>query len=379
MFPVSDRFLAAVGDSFDYVVEADVYRSGEKANDQPLRLVDGEATITDGQAIRRTSDLVFADDTGGLVPIGITDPLMPNGAEVQVRAGPRFADGTTELADVGRFRLSSSKSVFGRVECAGYDLGLTLGTPLTQAFPYAAGLAIEDVIAAIAQRKNPAVTFDPFVTNETTVAGVMDLHDIPMTVIRRLAYSAGCDAFFDQSARLAMALLRTTPGVTSVVDFVEGDARVLGSTQAKFWDETADVESDNVPSVVVVEANHSSLNGATLRTVVRDTNPASPTYADGPYGEVVTTVQSDTISTQAQSTSLGVSELGRNAWANTYEWSCSPNPALAETDTVSLTCERLRLVHKLVLVTGITLPYYPEAMTITATERRALEYSTLEG
>lgn len=374
MYPVSDRFLAAAAAGGDYVVVADVYRAGAKLNDEPLPVVDGEATGTYEDVIRWSTDIVFADDTGGLVPTKITDPLSPNGPELRVRAGFRFEDDTRELAPVGWFRITRSRSEFGRVQCTAFDLAYTLGTPLSQPYAYDGGLPVEDVIAAIARKKNPTISVRALITNELTVPGVCDLHDVPIEFIRKLAFAAGADAYFDRQRRqLIIAPLVSTPAAVAEVDFVEGDKRDKDTaTEAVFWDEGREIDSENVPSVCVVEANHSSLS-APLRVTVRDTSPRSPTNANGSYGEVTTTITTDKASTQAQCVAIGRAELARMAWAETYDWSALPNPALDVAGTVSITRPRLKLSHKCALVSAMRLPLTPGQMRLKAAERRVLD------
>lgn len=368
--PVSTRFLAAVAGGFSYKVTADVYRAGAKLNTAPLKIIDGEMTASVDDVVRRTTDIVFADDTGGLVPVGITDPLMPNGPEIRVKAGVVFSDGTEELLPVGRFRISQSRSEFGRVKCRGFDLAITLATPLTQPYPFDAGLPVESVIVGIASRKNPALVINPIQTNELTVAGICDFGDTPIEFIRKLAYSAGCDAYMDPNGVLVIAPLVSVASKTATARF--SDNGEPGTTDAVFWNEGRELNSDGVPSVVVVEANHSALT-TPLRVVVRDTGKNSPTNADGPYGEVVSSVSSDKVSVQTQCMTLGRAELERKSWAEAYDWSCPPNSALAEGDTASITRGPLRLSNKHAIITELTLPYTPTEMRIRAVDRRTLD------
>lgn len=371
--PLTSQFLQTVSNSYDSLTVVDLYRSGALLTDPaaPLRVVGGEVTGNAQDPIRRTLSAVLLDKTGALTPQTRTDLLMPNGVEARVRMGPVYADGSMELVPIGRFRLTASTSSDGQVEVRGFDLAYRVQSPMLQPYFIGAGLAVEDAVVTLVLTKDPTIpSTNMQITGDFTQATLVDFNDDPWAVARKMARASGCDLFFDPDGGLVMAAAPTQPGAP-VLAFVEGE-------NATFWDPKREIQAEGTPSVIVVEVNHSSLTTA-LRVSVSNNDPASLTYSQGPYGEIVEVISSDKVRDQAQATRLGRSTLNDRAWIEEFSFDCIPNPAIQEGDSISVTRAPLKMVAATCLVDSFRLPLVPgsQPMSITAKTRREPDMSVL--
>ncbi len=368
MYPVSEAYRAAMasgGISMRTTLEA--YRGSALMSDE-FELTAGDVHVDVRDPLRRSFQGTVVTDDGSLVPLLVTDPLMPNGVELVVRSGPVLADGTTELIPTGRFRLTTTRSLdTGEIELAGYDLGYTVQTPLSRPLVIDAGTEVGDACAQIILAKNPAIELAIVDTGRVTPFMVIDTDVDPFETCRKLAFTAGCEAFFDQEGRFRLTSLVTQPASVPVASFVEGE-------NATFWRPTREIVADGVPSEVIVEANHSGLT-TPIRVVVQDTNPESPTYI-GTYGKVTESVTSDKVATIDQAYEFGQGVLASKAWVERFAFECMPDWSLAENDTILITRERLGLHNQLALIEHMSLPGRPGAMTIQAAVRREPDYGS---
>lgn len=369
--PISSRYLTEVSRSYNLKSVASVLRSGRNLfPDFPLAILEGEVTGNVNDPIRRTVRCVFSNEDGSLIPTLQQDPFMPNGTEFVVNSGPVYETGEEELLPVGRFRITDVKSDnFGRIEVQGFDLAITMQTGVRAPIEIPAGMEVGAAIGMIARKKNPAVQLRLGLTGQVTSHGVVDFADNPFQRMRQMAYAAGYDLFFDPDGFLTLAPLVTSTTSNTNVEFIEGD-------NAQFWNPTRQINSEQTPSVIVVEANHSSLT-APLRVAVEDTNPKSETYAAGPYGEVVHSIVTDKVNQVSQCQVIGLTALRNEAWAERFEFECLPNQALWEGDQIGVTRAAMKLNSEAAIVESFTLPLHPAAMTVSATSRRQPDLGSL--
>jgi hypothetical protein len=93
-----------------------------------------------------------------------------------------------------------------------------------------------------------------------------------------------------------------------------------------------------------------------VRADVTDTNPNSPTYVSGPFGDVPVFTTSPLVLTTGQATTKATAQLKRNLgqveFLNLY---LVPNPALDVNDVVSVTRARLKLFAAQFVIEQLTL------------------------
>lgn len=366
----SDRYVAEVSrrDGYNLRTVVDVVRNGEVISDSPLPVTGGNTDESLGDNIRSSFSAEIVDQDG-IMPQSSEDPLWPGGVHVRLRSGPRFGDGTSEMKRRGEYRLTSIRGTGnGRISISGKDLGYTLATPLVQPYVIEGGIEMAEVITGIALKKNPGLRILSTTTGFLSNAGVVDTDMNPLDEMVKLGAHSSIEVFFNLDGQLQLSPMPEGFGAP-VWDFSEGE-------NATFWDPEREINTEDVPSAVIVEATHSGL-ASPLRVIVYDNNPKSPTYYSGDYGSVVHKISSEKISTREQALKLGYQYLQSKRWLERYTFGCSPISALMLGDTITLTHKRLKLRHKRAVIESISYPLSPGPMVITATSRRVLDMTSL--
>jgi hypothetical protein len=168
------------------------------------------------------------------------------------------------------------------------------------ASPYrvAAGTPTHDAIAAIVTSRL-AVETRMQVTGYSTPELLYDALSDPWDAVRSLAASDALAAFFDPLGTLSV--VRDEPTGTGV-HYEPGPASFMMGT-------TRTLSSEGTYSGVVVRVEHPDSDPITAE--LWDTNPNSPTYADGPFGRRPYGYSSSVITTQAQATAVAATILPR--------------------------------------------------------------------
>lgn len=107
MYPVSDRFLGAIPKSGKRKIVADVYTDSKYVpilSDLPV--IDGSLSVDRNSRSRRSGSLTLGD--ADLFPVELVREtgLEPYGAEIVIRCGFVYPDGTEELVPMGVFLIT---------------------------------------------------------------------------------------------------------------------------------------------------------------------------------------------------------------------------------------------------------------------------------
>lgn len=101
MYAVSARFLQVIAESHTPVTEVVLFRADGGVETLPH--TGGSVSVDRGSAVRRTCSVTITDTS--LIPKTATDKLSIYGAQLRIRRGVTYSDGTTELVPLGQFRL----------------------------------------------------------------------------------------------------------------------------------------------------------------------------------------------------------------------------------------------------------------------------------
>lgn len=238
-------------------------------------LVDGDVSI-DSVAVRRAVDLRLVDIDGTLTPAGANDLLAPKGTELRVYKGLWLNSSDIEYVPLGVFGIVepevSAHENGTQVKVKGWDrvdairvrqfedpYTVTAGTSTTG--------AIKNIITS---RLNVEVRVTP--TGHTAPESVFDALTDPWDAVRELASADGLIAYFDP---LGTGVVEPDIEVMTNAEYVVGEGSHLVSTTRK-------ITADRTYSGVIVRGEHPEAGA--FRSELWDTDPASPTYADGPFG-----------------------------------------------------------------------------------------------
>ena len=103
MYPVSDRFLAALADSHTPITQVTLFRTDGMV--EQLEHTGGSVSVDRGSQARRTCTVTVADTS--LIPRTPTDKISVYGATLRLARGVQYSDGTQELVPIGVFRIDS--------------------------------------------------------------------------------------------------------------------------------------------------------------------------------------------------------------------------------------------------------------------------------
>jgi hypothetical protein len=324
MYPVSARFLEAVKRSHEIVTAVDVYSGGALiVKGQPVAA--GSVTVDAKSRVRRTCDLTLAVVDA---PQDLTDPLMPNGAEVVLYRGVQFSPGDAEWCPMGVFRVDSvtvSRPTLS-VQLRGSDRGILIQDDRFLIPQDVTGSSCKAEIRHLVTQTLPSVTFVDTAKRDLAMWDAVTWERERWDAIDKLAGAINAECFFDHEGRFVMAPEpdRGDPAVFSVEA-----GRTLISTKT-------DITRLSTYNAVVVVGDQAGEDPITPQ-VAYDTDPASVTRWDGPFGHRPMFYSSQFIRTEAQALAAAQSRLVKVVGLpRSLDFTAVPNPALDAGDVVEV-------------------------------------------
>lgn len=286
MSHIREEFLEEIRRSHDVVSYVDII----SADQQIVRLTtvtSGDVRVDGTAAIRRSLSFSCVDVDGTLAPKTEHSMLTPFGTVARPYRGVRYRDGREEVYPLGVYRLASVDPVDSsggpvEVRVQAYDLSRTVSRDkFTDIYVIPAGTNLVTAIQTIIERTLPDVEYSVISTPRVTTAPqVYNTNDDPWDVVSDLALSLGCQAYFDVYGRFTLEPGREIDsGTLPEFTYIEGKGCTMLGLSRSFRDEpghngvivTGESPGDSLPPV---------------RAEAWDTEPKSPTYRYGPYGEV---------------------------------------------------------------------------------------------
>jgi hypothetical protein len=386
---LSSEFLAAVVTNQRWIIKVEVWNGNTFLQDITNFVSAGSVSVDETAEIRRTCTLTISG-VYSMVPNLLSDLLHPASAnELRIYRGVQYDDGTTELAQLGVFRMTkpviTDDDVTPTITVNGQDRASVVAR-VSWLVPYAivAGNNIAAAIQAAMETRYPGLQYNfqnvTFQYPATTfgadqVAGSGETSD-PMSDLITFAATAGCELFFDVFgvATLRQIINPLSSDVIDAIHFVEGENCTM-DTISRTLDESTAFNG------VQVFCNGT---GTALPFVVTvwDTNPNSPTYYQGPWGQVPYIITTTTIPSGTQTVdqayqagevyAYGQLQLVLGSFDD-VSLTCVPNSALREGDCVQVTRNRVKIDDAYVIST-MTIPL--DALTdMDITFRPRISYS----
>jgi hypothetical protein len=297
------------------------------------------------------------DEVGTLTPTTSTSVLTPYGTEVRPYRGVKYDDGTTEVVPLGVFRLSKvtvADSVGGSpdIQIEAFDLSRTVKRDgFIAPYTVASGTNIVTAIKDILSRTFTDLNYDNISSSLVTTGPLLyDVGDDPWEAVSGLAQSMGCEIFFGATGNVVLAPPADIDSLASPdFTFIEGQGCTMLDLDSVLTDEPGQ-------NGVVLTGESAGDELPPVRAVVWDSEPSSPTYHLGPYGEVPLFVTDRIVKTQAEAdaaaTALLNGLLGFSSQLSLTSWT---NPALDSGDVVEVARARSG-VSGLYAVDSFTIP-----------------------
>lgn len=332
MIAVSARFLAALRETHSIAIRATIFRPSAPTIPIAVPVIGGQFRADTDARVRRQASLVVA--------FSLSDPATPEivrelpfGGQATIERGIRYADGTEELVQLGRFRIDA----VGWTETEG-SATLTLSDRMAQVqdepfvTPWSPnGLKPSNaVVEAVHQVFGDTIVYHVETTPATEPAIVDAAYDQDRAqAISDLASSVGAETLFDN---LGDFVLRPRPSADGapVWTLDAGERGTLEGTEES-------LDRSGVRNGVAVRGQ-AAADQAPVYTLAVDDDPASPTRWGGPFGKValVATLTAP-VSSQAQADDAAASLLNlRLGLARTLALRSVPNPALEPGDVIEV-------------------------------------------
>lgn len=303
MWPTSAAYQVAVATEHMAAWRLDTLFSGIVTGSYDTAIVAGSVSVSKQAPIRRTLRLTAVDPDGTLA-----DRLQVYGHEVRVYRGIVVA-GASELVPLGTFGITDAVNhdADGEVwEVQGYDRG---GVITERRFyePYviAAGTNYGTAIQTLVQTKFPGMVFNPVafsaMTTSTTPLLVLEAQNDPWGAAVGMARSVGMELLMDP---MGVCTLQPEPDPTA-----ENVVRTYGESVG-YPLLRLDISRTRRGTYngVVVTGESTSLT-VPVRGEAWDTDPGSPTYRYGAFGEVPRFAFNPLMTTTAQCTAAATAEL----------------------------------------------------------------------
>lgn len=345
MYPVSDRFLAALAESHRMLTEVQLFRTDGEV--QTLQHVGGSVPVDRGQAIRRTCTVTSADVS--LIPTTASDELAVYGARLRITRGIDYGDGTSEMIPLGVFRLDDvgGDPLLGPVTLTGKAIECIVQDDRFTT-PYRATGTVVGAITALITRSIPDADVVSLIVDAAIGPRTWDVEADPWAAVQEIAAAAGAECYTNADGTFLISelpdVLTTDPVWTVAAG--EGGVYVKG---------TRSMSSAGVHNGYLARGENTESGAAAVSYLAVDDDPGSPTYWDGPYGHRPGFYSSSTITTLSAATAAASLKLRSGKAPNAAgDFSALPNPALEPGDV-------LRVVHpdglkELHQVQSITVP-----------------------
>lgn len=354
MYPVSDLFLQTLRDSHAIEHRVDAYRAGvlTLAN---VPISDGSVNVDSGSQIRRTLSLKIADPA--LDPGNDPDAVLaPYGAELHVRTGIRFPNGTIEWVPLGWFRVEQvAISSSDTLALSASDRAAYIKDARFSVLASVTSNTIPTEIARLITTARPGTVVDDL-TGSTAATPNVFWEQERWPAINDLADAIGADVYFTPEGD---AVIAPVPAIDDPpvwwVDAGETGVMIESAT-----------ETTREGTYNAVIASGEAAETAPVTATVVDDNPSSPTYYDGPFGKKPYFYTSPFITTTAQATSAAQAILDRvRGMSRQLTLTSVPNPALEGGDVI-----RVRFADGSVethLVDAFSIPLNPDGSSSITT------------
>ena len=296
---------------------------------------DGQVTKDRGQWARRTCTATIADSSPAMRAL-----TMPYGNEIRLWRGVVMPSGSEYLLCQGTFGIQDAEVdyIAGGIKVSGIDRGRRV---TDDRFPFARTLDQSSVTATLRQL---LIESTPWAN--VGVSGLSDQATGTLTwgqdregACKDLAASLGGECFTEPYGDFIVA---PVPDVASPTVWTvrAGDGGALVAPSRKLSRQgvynAVVVTSSSTDAAEVSSSQIIGPNGV-LRTAIADDDPYSPTWRDGPFGQVVTYYSSPFIKSQDQADSAGHAILRNQlGLSRSVSFESAVNPALEAGDVIAV-------------------------------------------
>ena len=332
MKPTSDRWADGIASSHQLAVEVDL--DGER-----IPIDGGSVTLDITAATLARADLQVSDPA--YVPQTSADVLAPYDNEFAISRGITYADGESELVQLGLLRIEEVEIQGG----ADVQMSVSLldrsnrvaEARFEQEMSFGAGSDYADTIELVVAMAMPEPVVTDFPDLDQQIPALYaEEGGNPWEFAQDMAKSLGMDLYFDAAGTLVM---RPVPDLASdpVAYLVEGESGL--SVKPTLLDVTKRWSRTDAHNRWTVVGENPEEEGEAPHGVATDDDIESPTRYDGPFGrKPAETYSSPFITTdeQAQDAAEGMKQKEMGT-VQSVDFGAIVNPAFEPGDIVHIT------------------------------------------
>ncbi len=340
-YPVSKRWENFIRRGYTPVTYIDVRKPGEGVIFSNLPVSDGSVSFDRGRSYRANGSLTVP--VPDLFPAINDDSVVsPFGAEIVIRTGIRYPEGTEELIPLGIFPIEevTGSEADGNVsDIEFYDRAKRVESNDHVAPKDFGGRFVLDVIEEQVLYAAPfypgdevewGVHLDPSLDNIILPAGTI-LENDRWSFITELAESIGAEVFFDRNGDVQVVPVKTfneddgTPEADWVVD---------AGANGILIDLARGVSRDGMYNGIVVVGSADEDRPQPF-FFAKDLDQRSRTYFNGPFGKSVLRIEDDKLTTDAQCRKRAYAELRKTTGLQrSIDYDQVANPAMDINDII---------------------------------------------
>ncbi|KNX38109.1 DUF5047 domain-containing protein [Luteipulveratus halotolerans] len=291
---VSPAFLAAHVESHEVASRVDAWLGDQPVwPNLPLLQDESSVRVDLDSNVRRTASLTFqADyDSDGR---DLARVLMQPGVELRVTTGVRHGNGASELVPVhtGRCMTPSASWPEGRIRVESPDLMVMVAqNGFTRPVVSNPACTYVDAIAYLIEECDPQAQIVDLTGNDETIPEVVWADDLTSRInaVTALAAAIGARVYASPVPHVYVIRPITTPGAPALWEFAHKETLIDVDTKVD-WSKVY-----NAWRVVTERADQAAVQG-----VYEDTNPASATRVDGPFGVNRNTMRTSLLTSREQ-------------------------------------------------------------------------------
>jgi hypothetical protein len=354
------------------VVTCAAYLGAEHVAD--LSLTDGSVSADGRRATMRTATLEIAPD-GSYTHEQMYALLATPGLELRPRRGVMYADGEVETKPLGCFvidELSFVETAAGTqlsAQCSDVSVRIQRAI-LADPYQMAGGDSLAEVVIAALQDRYAAVSVGftaSTVPDDLAASVVLGLGSSsnPWSELQAVMEAHGWLLYLDADGVVQATAPISPSYVTPTYTYARGAAALV-------TERTRSLPLDAAYNGVIVTGEGSGVT-TPVRGEAWDTDPRSPTYYLGPFGQVPKFISTSLVTTEAQAVTMATLDLAlATGRRDEFSFAALVRPELAPLDVVGM--ERADGGPGVYVVDQVTTPLSP-----TGTQSATTRSSVAEG
>lgn len=374
MYVRSLEFDELVKQSHTVITKAELIQSGSVIYE--FGVIDGSVTVTRKSESRRRCEVTLLDELGTLVPTSASSLFAPFSTYLKLYRGIQHS--FDELITIGTFDISrvATKETSGGVTISltGLDLSRTIRkSPFNTIFKTGgSGIVLATSISEIIEAVDSGIIMTNLapiataLTNGNSVQWVFNPGEDRWKACQDLAESIGAELYFEPDGRLVLKDYADAISSDVAWSYEEGEGSMLLGITEHIWDD----DDQEIYNHIIVREDNPAKVFFPSKGEAKDTDPMSPTYYLGTFGDRLLEVKTPFVTTNEQAQILAETLLLQHlAWYERTNITTMVHPAHEVGDIISIRRERSG-IEGIYSLEEFTIPMTAEAISTVSTKRR---------